>query len=51
MSEQSARRADRRWPIGIVIGLLLMILVNLVFIFIAVHGADEVVPSYQTEQR
>jgi hypothetical protein len=33
------------------VGLLLMILVNLAFIFIAVRGADEVVPSYQTEPR
>lgn len=32
-------------------GLLLMILVNLAFIYIAVSGADEVVPSYKTEQR
>lgn len=45
------KRADLRWPIAIAAGLLLMILVNLAFIFIAVRGADEVVPSYQTEPR
>jgi len=28
-----------------------MILVNVVFIYIAVSGADEVVPSYLTEER
>jgi len=28
-----------------------MILVNVVFIFIAVSGADEVVPSYKIEAR
>jgi hypothetical protein len=50
-SEQSSRGRDLRWPIGIAVGLLLMILVNLAFIFIAVQGADEVVPSYQTEPR
>jgi hypothetical protein len=33
------------------LGLLLMILVNLAFIYIAVSGADEVVPSYNAEPR
>lgn len=50
-SRPPGRRDDLRWPIGIAIGLLLMVLVNLAFIFIAVRGADEVVPSYQTEPR
>ena len=50
-SERVSRRDELRWPIAIAIGLLLMILVNLAFIFIAVDGADEVVPSYQTEPR
>ena len=40
-----------RWPIGIAIGLILVVLVNLAFIYIAVSGKDEVVPSYHTEQR
>jgi hypothetical protein len=50
-SERAGRRSSLGWPIGIAVGLLLMILVNLAFIFIAVRGADEVVPSYQTEPR
>ncbi len=50
-SERAGRRNNMGWPIAIAVGLLLMILVNLAFIFIAVRGADEVVPSYQTEPR
>ncbi len=42
---------DRLWPILITVGLLLVILVNALFIFIAVRGADDVVPSYHTEER
>jgi hypothetical protein len=49
--EQPAPRTDLRWPIGIAIGLALVILVNLAFIYIAVSGADDVVPSYQSESR
>jgi hypothetical protein len=37
--------------VGITIGLVLMILVNLVFIYIAVTGSDGVVPSYNSEVR
>lgn len=32
-------------------GLALVILVNLAFIYIAVSDADEVAPSYQSEPR
>ena len=39
------------WVIGIIIGFVLMILVNIAFITIAVKGADTVVPSYQTSDR
>ena len=42
---------DRRWPIAIAIGLAIVILVNLAFIYIAVSGKDEIVPSYHTERR
>lgn len=42
---------DRLWPILIGMGLALVILVNVVFIYIAVSGADDVVPSYLTEER
>jgi type IV secretory pathway VirB3-like protein len=45
--------ATRRspWVLGIVIGFVVMVLVNAAFIYIAVRGADEVVPSYHAEQR
>jgi hypothetical protein len=43
--------AGRRWPWGIAIGMFVVILVNVVFAYIAVHGADTVVSSYQTEPR
>ncbi|HSK19162.1 MAG TPA: hypothetical protein VK912_08480 [Longimicrobiales bacterium] len=39
------------WVIGIIIGFVMMILVNIAFITIAVKGADTVVPSYQTSDR
>jgi hypothetical protein len=50
--ERQVRRFDRLlWPILIVLGLLIVIVMNAVFIYVAVSGQDEVVPSYQTEAR
>ena len=40
-----------RWPIAIVVGLVIMIAVNVCFIYIAVSGADEVDPSYVEGER
>jgi len=42
---------DQVWPAIIIIGLTIMVLVNAAFIWIAVSGADEVVPSYNAGQR
>jgi hypothetical protein len=42
---------DRLWPTIIIIGLVVVGLVNGLFIYIAVSGADDVVPSYLTEER
>jgi hypothetical protein len=42
---------SRVWPILITAGLLAVLLVNGIFIYIAVKGADQVVPSYVTEER
>ncbi|MEP6572579.1 MAG: hypothetical protein ABJD11_07780 [Gemmatimonadota bacterium] len=39
------------WPLAIALGLLLVVLVNVAFAYIAVHGADGVVPSYNSERR
>ena len=39
------------WPIMIVVGLLIVIIMNAVFIYVAVSDRDEVVPSYHTESR
>ncbi len=39
------------WPAAIIAGLTLVVLVNMVFIYIAVSGADAVVPSYLQEER
>ena len=44
-------RRDRLWPTLIVVGLLLVVAVNFTYIWIAVNGADEVVPSYMEEER
>ena len=49
--DRETRRDDRRWPIAIAIALVIVVLMNLVFIFVAVSGADDVVPSYDTEER
>lgn len=43
--------AGRRWPWGIAIGLFIVILVNAVFAYVAIHGGDQVVSSYTTEPR
>lgn len=50
-SESRRDSGPRLWPILITVGLMMVILVNAVFIYIAVSGADDVVPSYQTEER
>jgi len=39
------------WPVIIVAALVLVMVVNAVFIYIAVTGADEVAPSYVAGQR
>jgi len=39
------------WPAAIIAGLTLVVVVNMVFIYIAVSGADDVVPSYLQEER
>ena len=41
----------RHWPWGIAIGLLLVVIVNVVFAYVAISGADPVVSSYRTEPR
>lgn len=48
-SAQCARRSP--WVLAIIIGLVIMALVNFAFIYVAVRGADDVVPSYNLEQR
>ncbi len=47
----SRRSRDWLWPAAIVAGLLMVVFVNVAFVYIAVSGADEVVPSYATEER
>lgn len=44
-------RKTSPWVIGILIGFVVMALVNAGFIYIAVKGADPVVPSYVIEER
>lgn len=48
--EREAGRRSR-WPLAIVIGLILVAIVNVVFIVIAVRGGEPVVESYSTGQR
>ena len=42
---------DHLWPWLLAIGLALVMLVNGIFIWIAVSGADEVAPSYTQGDR
>ncbi len=42
------RWAGRVWPIAITLGLLTVVVVNIVFIVVAVGGADPVVESYES---
>jgi hypothetical protein len=44
-------RAEWIWPVAIIIALLIVVAVNAAYIWIAVSGADDVVPSYVTEDR
>lgn len=44
-------RSDWGWPAAIAAGLLLVVIVNVVFIWVAVSNADPVVPSYIAEER
>ncbi len=45
------RRRRSPWPIAIIVGLMLVALVNVLFIWIAVRAQDPVVDSYKTESR
>ncbi|MDZ4862613.1 MAG: hypothetical protein SGJ01_04130 [Gemmatimonadota bacterium] len=51
MAPTRSSPAGRRWPWAIALGLLLVILVNVAFAWIAISGADPVVSSYTTESR
>ena len=42
---------DRRWPIGLAIAFAVMILVNAVFVWVALSDRDPVAASYTTEPR
>lgn len=43
---------DRRiWPAALIVGMLIVILMNIAFIWIAVSGQDQIVDTYQTEPR
>lgn len=44
-------RSDWTWPAAIAAGLMVVVLMNVVFIWVAVSGADPVVPSYVAEER
>lgn len=43
--------AAERWPIGIAIGLGIVVLVDFAFAWVAVSGADAISPSYEAERR
>lgn len=40
-----------RWPLAIVLGFCVIVVVNALFIMVAVSGADPVVPSYVEAER
>ena len=49
--ESRDRKRDLLWPIAIAVLLALVVIVNAVFIYVAVSGADDVAPSYNQEAR
>jgi hypothetical protein len=51
LAEPVRKFDERQWPVAIIVGLLIVILVNAIFIFVAVSGQDEIAPSYYTEPR
>lgn len=52
MKQQAAGERRRSpWVIGIIVGFVVMVLMNAVYIYVAVKGADQVVPSYIAEER
>jgi len=44
-------RPEWIWPAAIIVALLIVVAVNVAYIWVAVSGADDVVPSYVTEDR
>jgi hypothetical protein len=50
-AEAGGGEKSRLWPMIITVGLVIVMVVNFLFIYIAVKGADAVVPSYNTEER
>lgn len=42
---------DLLWPVIIAVALAVVMVVNALFIYIAVSGADDVVPSYNEGER
>lgn len=49
--EPTANSGESRWPRIIALGLAFVIVVNIVFAYLAIHGADSIVSSYNTEAR
>ena len=49
MSEANRRRSP--WVVGIVVGLAVVVVVNAIYVYVAVSGRDPVVASYVTEAR
>jgi hypothetical protein len=47
----STEDRGRHWPRLIAIGLSIVVVVNVLFAYIAISGADTVVSSYRTEAR
>ena len=51
MKTESSKWDRLLWPVGITVALIIVALVNAIFIYLAVSGADDVAPSYNTEPR
>lgn len=49
MSEVNRRRSP--WVLAIVVGLAVVVVVNAVYVYVAVSGRDPVVASYISEAR
>ncbi len=49
--EESTKTQSLAWPIGIAVGLAIVVAVNIGFVIVAVGGADPIASAYEAGER